>query len=499
MTQSSPWQIYRRLIGFARPYRWFLFVALLGMLIEAGAAGAFTQLMQPMIDETFVARNPKVSLTLPMAIIGLFIVRGIAGFIADTRMAQAGRSIARDLRVQVLEKYLRLPGSRFDTEPVPSMLVRLGTDSDQVAQAAIDAAKVMLQQSLQVIVMLGVMLWTSWRVTVAVLVLGPLLGWVMDKVGKRYRRISHRISESGADLLQAADQALSNHQEVKVYGAQDVEMRRYSSLADATLGLVMKVESTRSISSALVQLMGAAWPGGAAGVRRPRGDDRSADRGGVRQADVRDAGDHPGVENAHQRAEHAAAGRGLGRAPVRCTRCTERTRFRHARAGTCAGRDRIPRSHCALPRPGTTCAGRCHFHRTARHRYRDRGPFRQRQVLAHQADSALLRGRGRQHPARRSSGAGIPLGGSASPDRAGRAAGHAVRRHGRSQRRLRRIEGCEFRAARPRDSRRQRDGIRRTSAGRRAYPYRRQGWHACPAASASAWRLRARCSRTRRS
>ncbi|HJW45070.1 MAG TPA: lipid A export permease/ATP-binding protein MsbA, partial [Lysobacter sp.] len=90
-----------------------------------------------------------------------------------------------------------------------------------------------------------------------VLVLGPLLGWVMDKVGKRYRRISHRISESGADLLQAADQALSNHQEVKVYGAQDVEMRRYSSLADANLGLVMKVESTRSISSALVQLMGA--------------------------------------------------------------------------------------------------------------------------------------------------------------------------------------------------------------------------------------------------
>jgi ATP-binding cassette, subfamily B, bacterial MsbA len=257
MTRGSPRQIYRRLIGFAKPYRWFLFVALLGMLIEAGAAGAFTQLMQPMIDETFVARNPKISLTLPLAIVGLFVVRGIAGFIADTRMAKAGRSIARDLRVKVLDKYLRLPGSRFDTEPVPSMLVRLGSDSDQVAQAAIDAAKVMLQQSLQVIVMLGVMLWTSWRVTLAVLVLGPLLGWVMDKVGKRYRRISHRISESGADLLQAADQALSNHQEVKVYGAQDVEMRRYSSLADATLGLVMKVESTRSISSALVQLMGA--------------------------------------------------------------------------------------------------------------------------------------------------------------------------------------------------------------------------------------------------
>jgi ATP-binding cassette, subfamily B, bacterial MsbA len=257
MTQSSPWQTYRRLLGFAKPYRWFLFVALLGMLVEAGSAGVFTQLMKPMIDETFVARNPQVSLSLPMQIVGLFILRGMAGFVADTRMAKAGRSIARDLRVRVLEKYLSLPGSRFDTEPVPSMLVRLGSDSDQVAQATIDAAKVMLQQSFQVLVMLGSMLITSWRVTLAIFVLGPPLAWVMDKVGRRYRRISHRISESGADLLQAADQSLSNHQEVKIYGAQGIETQRYAGLADRTLKLVMKVESTRSITSALVQLMGA--------------------------------------------------------------------------------------------------------------------------------------------------------------------------------------------------------------------------------------------------
>ncbi|HEY0662914.1 MAG TPA: lipid A export permease/ATP-binding protein MsbA [Lysobacter sp.] len=253
----SPWQTYRRLLGFARPYSALLWLALFAMLIEAAAGGAFTKLMEPVIDETFIAKNTGLSLLLPLAIIGLFIVRGIAGYIADTSMARSGRSIARDLRVQVLGKYLRLPGLRFDTEPVPSMLVKLGSDSDQVAQAAIDAMKVMLQQSLQVIASLVVMLWISWRVTLAILVLGPPLAWVMDKVGRRYRRISHRIQESGANLMQAADQALSNQQEVKVYGAQGVELDRYASLANTNLKLSMKVEATRSISSALVQLMGA--------------------------------------------------------------------------------------------------------------------------------------------------------------------------------------------------------------------------------------------------
>ena len=254
---KSTWPTYRRLIGFARAYRGLLGVALIGMLIEAAAGGGFSLLMKPMVDETFIAKNAQLSLLLPLAIVGLFVIRGIAGYLADTSMAKAGRSIARDLRVQVLGKYLRLPGLRFDTEPVPSMLIKLGSDSEQVAQAAIDAMKVMLQQSLQIITALAVMLYYSWQVTLAILVLGPPLAWVMDTVGRRYRRVSHRIQESGGHLLQAADQALSNQQEVKVYGAQGVELERYTALANTNLKLSMKVESTRSISSALVQLMGA--------------------------------------------------------------------------------------------------------------------------------------------------------------------------------------------------------------------------------------------------
>ena len=114
-----------------------------------------------------------------------------------------------------------------------------------------------LQQSFQIIAMLAVMFHNSWQVTLAILLLGPPLAWVMDKVARRYRRISHRIQESGAQLLQAADQTLSSQQEVKVYGAQASEMARYRTLADNNLRLAMKVEATRGVSSALVQMMGA--------------------------------------------------------------------------------------------------------------------------------------------------------------------------------------------------------------------------------------------------
>lgn len=254
---TGPWPTYKRLLGFARPYRSWLGLAALGMVLEAAASGGFTALMKPIVDETFIARNTGVSLLLPAAVIGLMLLRGLAGLVTDYSMARSGRSVARDLRMRLLAKYLHLPGLRFDAEPVASMLTRLGGDTEQVAQAAVDALKVMVSQGLQVIVMLGVMFWHSWQVTIAILLLGPVLAWVMDRVGRRYRFINHRIQEGSARMLARADQALHGHEEVKVYGARQVELDRYGEEVEHNLKLALKVEVTRASSSLLVQLIGA--------------------------------------------------------------------------------------------------------------------------------------------------------------------------------------------------------------------------------------------------
>ena len=255
--EAGAWPIYRRLLGRARRYWPLLAGASVGMLIEALAAGAFTALMEPMVNETFVARNPDVRWTLPLAIVALFLVRGAATFATDYGMARAGRSVVRDLRRDVLAKYLRLPSSRFDLEPVPAMVSRLNYDTEQVTQASSEAIKVILTDTLTIIVLLGVMLYQSPRVTLVMLVLAPLIGVISSTVGKRYRRINRGIQEGVANMAQAAEQALSAQQEVKIYGTQAGEIERYGVLADRNLHLGIKVEATRAGASSLVQILAA--------------------------------------------------------------------------------------------------------------------------------------------------------------------------------------------------------------------------------------------------
>ncbi len=260
MSQSSsatPLQTYRRLLGYARPYWPFLALAALGMVVEASAAGVFSWLMKPMVDQTFVAKNPDVRWTLPLAILGLFVLRGIATFVTDYGMARSGRSVVRDLRTAVLSKFLRLPSARFDREPVPALVSRLNYDTEQVAQATSEALKIIITDNLTILSLLAVMMYQSFRVTLAMLVVAPFITVVSTYVGRRYRRINRGIQTGMAGMAQAAEEALSAQQEVKIYGAQQAESDRYRALAERNLRLNLKVEATRASASSIVQMLAA--------------------------------------------------------------------------------------------------------------------------------------------------------------------------------------------------------------------------------------------------
>lgn len=249
------WTTYKRLLGYSRKHWKFMAFASIGIVVEAMSAGAFTMLMKPMIDQTFVAKNPEVRWVLPLSIIGLVLLRGAASWISDYGMARAGKGVVLDLRKQVMSKFLRMPSSLFDQESVPALVSRLNYDAEQVAQASSEAIKNALTDILTIMVLIGVMMFVSVKVTSAVLIIVPIMAFIASRVAGRYRRINRGIQEGFGHMAQSAEQTLSAQQEVKIYGMQQSEENRYADLALTNLRLGVKVEATRATASAIVQLM----------------------------------------------------------------------------------------------------------------------------------------------------------------------------------------------------------------------------------------------------
>lgn len=247
----------RRLLGLVRPYWPLWIVAGIGMVFDAAASGAFVRLIKPMLDDLFVLRDPDVIFWMPVALVGLFVLRGLATFASDYGMARIGRSVVRDLRNLVFGQYQRLPAAYFDREPGGQVVSRVIYGAEQVSQASADAIKTMVVDGLTVVAMVAVMLWTSPSLTLYLFVMVPLTGLVWRFVGRRYRRINRTIQSSMGDVTGIVEDAVEGHREIRIYGGQAREAERFSAAANDNLRLNLKVATTNALSTSTIQLVAA--------------------------------------------------------------------------------------------------------------------------------------------------------------------------------------------------------------------------------------------------
>jgi subfamily B ATP-binding cassette protein MsbA len=248
---------YRRLLGYARVYWGFGLLALFGIALDAGSSAAFVNLIEPMLNDLFVAREPWAIQWLPAVLVGIFVVRGIGTYATDYGMARVGRAVVRDLRVAVFEHYQRLPASWFDREPSGQIIARVIYSAEQMAHAVAEALKVLLLDALLVIAMVGVMVSKSASLTLYLFVMVPLAGVVWQFVGRRFRRINRQIQGAIGEVTGRVEEAVDGHREVRIYGGQVIEAQRFSEVVQRNFRLNLKVAATNALSTSTIQLIAA--------------------------------------------------------------------------------------------------------------------------------------------------------------------------------------------------------------------------------------------------
>jgi subfamily B ATP-binding cassette protein MsbA len=106
--------VYSRLLRYSMDH-WRMFVlAVLGMSVYAATETGFAAMIKPLLDQSFVERDPDYIRMMPLAILGIFVVRGLASFTSDYCMAAVGRRVIKKLRRQVFSQFLSLPTTYYD-------------------------------------------------------------------------------------------------------------------------------------------------------------------------------------------------------------------------------------------------------------------------------------------------------------------------------------------------------------------------------------------------
>lgn len=250
-------RVYGRLLGYARRYWGIGLLAILGMAVDGGGLAAFTKLLQPMFDDLFANKDPYLIFWMPIWIMLIFTVRGIGTFVSNYGIAYIGRNVVQTMQRDVFAAYLRLPATFFGNEPSGQQISRITYTSEQVASASTDAVKIAVTEGVTVIGMFYVMISTSAYLTLALVVMIPLVMLIASIVSRRYRTISRRIQGSMGSVTGTVEESVGAHREVRIYGGQPHEAGRFDDVTTRTRRLNLKIAATSAASSTAIQTVAA--------------------------------------------------------------------------------------------------------------------------------------------------------------------------------------------------------------------------------------------------
>jgi subfamily B ATP-binding cassette protein MsbA len=285
MTQDSATSgvtTYVRLLGYVKRY-WLAFVVSIGgLVLHSAAEVAFVDLLGYITDTVATitgsgesdASLPTTGMTaffadalfgesiadrswmvIPVFLILVSLVRGLGYLIGSYGLAYVANYLVHALRVDLLDKYLRLPFGFFDRSMAGHLVSVVTFNVQQVTEAGTKALKTLLQQGSLVIGLMSYLFYVNWKLTLFFIAIMPLIALLVALVSKRFRMISTRIQSAMGDVTHVTQEVVNGYQEVRVFGAENSERLRMELASHSNRRQNMKMALTEGISNPLVMLI----------------------------------------------------------------------------------------------------------------------------------------------------------------------------------------------------------------------------------------------------
>ena len=252
---NTGYKTYLRLLKYAVPY-WLIFIlGALAMLIYALTDTGFAYLIKTLTDNfagtTDGAYIGEWKFNLPIAVIVIFIIRGISGFFSVYNIGWIGRQVIKSLREEVFTKFLYLPTSFLDHKSNAELLSKVTFNIEQVAESTSNTITILIRDTLTILALTAYMVYLSPRLAGVIFLVAPVIALIVRFLGKLFRRYSVRIQDSMGDVTHLIKETLQNHRIIKIFNGQDYESEKFERVNEGNRKHNMKLFSTKAIGDAV--------------------------------------------------------------------------------------------------------------------------------------------------------------------------------------------------------------------------------------------------------
>ncbi|MCT8267054.1 MULTISPECIES: ABC transporter ATP-binding protein [Afifella] len=243
----SAYAVMRRLlVDILWPHRRVLFVALISMVVGAATSGAVPFLIQVVADEVFVAKNEMLLYLLPVAIILVMGVRGVADWTSKVTDAWLGNKVVSELRIRMFETLTKADLAWVERTHSGRFVSAFVNDADIVQRAAAKTMTALVKDSLTVLFLTASMFYMDWRLALLVCAGMPFAYLYLTRQRKRISGSVRRSLKEAGDLGSMLTQTLQSLRVVKAYRQEQREAERFHVIVDNIVRYLMKTARSRA-------------------------------------------------------------------------------------------------------------------------------------------------------------------------------------------------------------------------------------------------------------
>ena len=246
-------QRFARITPYFRHGRIGLVVAFVGSLVGAATEPLIPELMKPLLDQGFNAGKLPLW-AVPVAIVGIFAVRGVAGFVAQYALSWAALRGVQDLRETLFQRILTGQPAMFGQRSASSLTNTLVYEVQNGATQLVNSVLTLLKDSLTLLALLGYLLWLNWKLTLFVGVLFPAVALLMRSVGKRLHRLAREGQDATDALAYVVEENVLAWRIVRLHGAAAPQARRFENHALTLRRVLLKIVAASGAMTPVTQI-----------------------------------------------------------------------------------------------------------------------------------------------------------------------------------------------------------------------------------------------------
>jgi subfamily B ATP-binding cassette protein MsbA len=226
------------------------------MAVVALTTAAFTQLIKPIINDIFVARNAEVLLPIALAALAVFLAKGLATYGQSVLMAFVGHRIVADLQTALYGRLLHADLAFFQNTSPGDLVARFISDLTRLRSAVSDTLTGLGKDSLTALALIGVMFYEDWMLASIAFFAFPAAILPIVRIGRRLRRVAGSTQAEVGRLTVWLDETFQGIRHIKAYGMEAREAERTGQAIEEVFRLNYKAARARGMIHPIMEALG---------------------------------------------------------------------------------------------------------------------------------------------------------------------------------------------------------------------------------------------------